>query len=178
MSLLVLMKLWKVVINMDYQIVKTNRQTDFDSVRQVYYQTWSYSYVGLVPQALLDNLNPKATWHPETRIDNTLVALTKDQKIVGVCTYGPARRQEYAGFGEIYSLYVLPQFQHQGIGQKLFQAALNTLTKDFTEIYLLVLKDNLIARAFYELFGFEASDDCIADQTEYGILHEVVYIKN
>lgn len=161
----------------NYQIVKTTKQTDFDSIRQVYYQTWNYSYVGLVPQALLDNLDEKNTWHPETRIDNTLVALTNNQQIIGVCTYGPTRRKKYAGFGEVYSLYVLPQFQHQGIGQKLFQTALEILRKDFDNLYLLVLKNNLIARAFYEMFGFEASDDCIADQTEYGILHEVVYIK-
>lgn len=171
-------KLSKVVINMDCQIAKTDSQTDFDSIRRVYYQTWTYSYVGLVPQALLDNINLKSTWHPETRINNTLVALTKDQQIVGVCTYGPARRKKYSGFGEIYSLYVLPQFQHQGIGQKLFQAALDTLQKKFNEIYLIVLKNNLTSRAFYEMFGFEVSDDFIADQTEYGMLHEVVYIKS
>ncbi len=172
------MKQSKVVTKMkNYQIVKTNQSTDFDSIRQVYYQTWTYSYAGLVPQALLDNLDTKKNWNPETRVDNTLVALTNDQQIVGVCTYGPARRQKYTGLGEIYSLYVLPQFQHQGIGQKLFQSALDILQKDFDDLYLLVLKNNLIARAFYEMFGFEASGECIADQTEYGILHEMVYVK-
>jgi len=177
-SLNLLTKQSKAVVNMDCQIVKTDSQTNFDSIREVYYQTWIYSYVGLVPQALLDNIDQETTWKPENRLNNTLVAVTSNQEIVGVCTYGPARRKKYAGFGEVYSLYVLPKFQHQGIGQKLFQAALNKLRKRFTEIYLLVLKNNLNSRSFYEMFGFEASDDLIADQTEYGMLHEVVYLKS
>lgn len=162
---------------MNYRIVKTNRKSDFDSIRNVYYRTWTYSYVGLVPQALLDNIDPKATWHPETRLNNTLVAI-QDNKIIGVCTYGPARRPKYAGLGEIYSLYVLPEFQHHGIGQELFKQALSILEKQFDETYLIVLKNNLASRAFYELFGFQATDDLIADQTEFGILHEIVYIKS
>ncbi|KRN99045.1 GNAT family N-acetyltransferase [Companilactobacillus kimchiensis] len=162
---------------MNYQITKTDQNYNFDAVRTVYYQTWNYSYRGLVPQVFLDNIDPKTTWHPETRWDNTLIAVTSDGQTIGVCTYGPARRKKYAGFGEIYSLYVLPKWHHQGIGQKLFQAALDILQQHFTDIYLIVLKANLAAQAFYELFGFTATTDLLADQTSYGILHEVVYIK-
>ena len=166
----------KAVINMNYQIVKTDSQTNFKDIQEVYYQTWQYSYVGIVPQGFLDNLN-KDMWHPSTRSNNTLVVVTADQKIVGVCTYGPARRPKYNGLGEVYSLYVLPEYQHQGIGQKLFQRALDILNQEFQDIYLIVLKNNLASRAFYELFGFQSTDDLIADQTEFGILHEIVYMR-
>lgn len=161
---------------MNFQIVKTDQNIDVDAIREVYYQTWVYSYVGLVPQGLLDNIDKKTTWHPENRLNNTLVAIV-DQKVVGVCTYGPARRNRYQNYGEIYSIYVLPNFQHKGIGKKLFQKALDILEKNFDALYLIVLRDNLPSRAFYEMFGFEPTDDLIADQTEFGILHEIVYIK-
>lgn len=163
---------------MTYHIVRTSKASNFEEIKNVYYQTWNYSYRGLVPNALLDNLDKENTWHPEIRWNNTLVAVTDNQKIVGVCTFGPARRKKYRDFGEVYSLYVLPEWQHHGIGQRLFQQALNLLQKDYVQFYLVVLKNNLSARAFYELFGFEATTDCLADQTEYGILHEIVYQKN
>lgn len=159
------------------EITRTTQNSDFEAIKQVYYQTWQYSYRGLVPESLLDNLDPNTTWDPQTRWNNTLVAM-ENGRIVGVCTFGPARRKKYNNFGEVYSLYVLPKFQHRGIGQNLFQSALDILNKDYASLYLIVLKNNLFARAFYEMYGFQATNDCIADQTAYGLLHEIVYTKN
>jgi len=161
---------------MPYQISKTDQHSDFEAIKKLYCQTWNYSYCGLVPQGFLDSLTEN-TWHPETRWNNTLIAQTSDHEIIGVCTYGPARRQKYAGFGEIYSFYVLPKWQHRGVGQKLFQAVLDILNRQFQQLYLIVLKNNLSAQAFYEWFDFKETDDFLAEQTEYGILHEVVFIK-
>jgi ribosomal protein S18 acetylase RimI-like enzyme len=158
------------------EVASTTKDFNFQTIRELYYKTWQYAYVGIVPQALLDNLKIDI-WHPETRWNNTLVALD-GEKVVGVCSFGPARRKKYQGFGEIYTLYVLPEYQHQGIGQKLFAAALENLTKKFNNFYLIVLKKNLIAQAFFEMFGFEETLDQIADQTEYGLVHEVVFTMN
>ncbi|MHC6120341.1 GNAT family N-acetyltransferase [Companilactobacillus sp. FL22-3] len=158
------------------EISRTNRSSDFEAIKQVYYQTWRYSYHGLVPELLLDQLDLKTTWNPKTRWNNTLIA-TDNQKTIGVCTFGPARRQKYYGFGEIYSFYVLPKFQHQGIGQKLFQSALDILSKDYDSLNLIVLKNNLSARAFFEMYGFQETADRIAEQTKFGLLHEIVYTK-
>lgn len=163
---------------MNFTISKANQNTDFSAIKNVYYQTWTYSYVGIIPQALLDNLDKNNTWHPETRLHNTLIACNDDKEIVGVCTYGPARRHKYDGYGEVYSLYVLPKFQHLGIGKELLQRALDILQEQYSSIYLIVLRDNLHSRAFYEWFNFVATDDYIADQTSFGILHEIVYLKN
>lgn len=160
---------------MNFEIVKATQQTDFKAIKEVYYQTWNYAYIGIVPQSFLDHLTTDI-WHPEERVNNTLIA-TVNGKIVGVCTYGPARRKNYVGYGEIYSIYVLPEFQHQGIGQKLFQSALNILQKDFNKFYLIVLKDNLIAQAFYEMFGFESTEEKLVEHTAYGDLDEIIFTK-
>lgn len=163
---------------MDYQIVKTNPKSDFTSIKDLYYKTWICSYTGLIPQGYLDNLN-KDVWHPEERINNTLIAVTKgDHKIIGVISFGPARRDKYDGYGEIYSLYVLPEYQHQGIGKKLFQTALNALKQNFSRIYLVVLKNNFAAQALYKMFGFEETLDLLSEHTDYGIIHEIVFVKN
>ena len=63
------------------QIISTTKDFNFQKISNLYYQTWQYAYVGIVPQALLDNLRVDI-WHPETRWNNTLVALDGD-KVVG-----------------------------------------------------------------------------------------------
>ncbi|PMD72208.1 hypothetical protein [Companilactobacillus nuruki] len=83
---------------MNFEIVKTDQQTNFEEIKDLYYKTWTYSYIDLIPQLFLDQLN-KDIWHPEKRIDNTLIARVSG-KIVGVCSYGPARRIKYQGFGK------------------------------------------------------------------------------
>ena len=59
-----------------------------------------------------------------------------------------------------------------------FSKVANLIIKFANDFYLIVLKKNLIAQAFYEMFGFEETLDQIADQTEYGIVHEVVFTSN
>jgi len=162
---------------MNFNVIKADKNTNFDAIKKLYYQTWQYSYQGLVPEKLLNSLDENDTWHPEKRMNNTLIAVTTTGEIIGVCSYGPARKEAYAGYGEIYSLYVLPKWQHQGIGQKLFQAALDTLTTRFPKLYLLVLQNNLFAQAFYEWFGFKETNQLITDQTKLGTLYEAVFVK-
>ena len=162
---------------MNYRIIKTDKDTDFEAIKKLYYQTWQYSYQGLVPEKLLNNLSENDTWHPEKRINNTLIAITGDGEIIGVCSYGPARKEAYSDYGEIYSLYVLPQWQHQGVGQKLFQSTLDILSKKFSKLYLLVLQNNLSAQAFYEWFGFKETNQLFTDQTKFGTLKETVFAK-
>jgi len=52
-------------------------------------------------------------------------------------------------------LYVLPTYQHQGVGQRLIQAAISRLTKPMP-VMLAVLASNHAARKFYEAQGFVA----------------------
>ncbi|HIY92767.1 GNAT family N-acetyltransferase [Companilactobacillus sp. HBUAS56275] len=160
---------------MDFNIVKANQQTDFKAIKELYYQTWTYDYIGIVPQKFLDHLTVDI-WHPKERVNNTLLA-TVSGKIVGICTYGPGRRKEFSNYGEVYSLYVLPKFQHQGIGRKLFQSTLDILQEDFDNFYLLVLKDNLFAQAFCEMFEFEPIDEQVVENTAYGNLEYIILTK-
>lgn len=77
-------------------------------------------------------------------------------KIVGFCRIG---REENNGelLGEIVALYLLPQFQRQGIGKQLMQAGIDQLRqRGYSIIVLWVLKSNVQARQFYEHCGFTA----------------------
>lgn len=86
-----------------------------------------------------------------------------DGKIVGFILFGriktrPAFDQgvvpRYGG--EIYALYVHPDYFRQGIGTKLFQAACEKLADDkLTSMVLWAIKKNKRACAFYESMGGE-----------------------
>ena len=60
--------------------------------------------------------------------------------------------------GEILSLGVLPEHQHQGIGLMLTEGLMRTFaTAGVMQAYLEVAADNVFARALYEKAGFEAT---------------------
>jgi len=57
---------------MNCRIIKTDKDTDFEAIKKLYYQTWQYSYQGLVPEKLLNNLSENDTWHPDWISPNLL----------------------------------------------------------------------------------------------------------
>lgn len=154
-------------------IQPANAQTDFDTIREIYFQTWQSAYQGLMPTAILEQLN-RQQWHPEQRMDTTQLALV-DQQIVGFCSYGPARRDRYARWGELYAIYVLPAYQHQGIGRQLLVPALQYLSTHFPSIYLEVLEKNYPAQHLYQSLGFRATQQKFTTPTSYGQVETVSF---
>ena len=157
-----------------FTIETINEDSDFDAITDVYYQTWRTSYKGVLSQRLLEKITDDKPWQPEKRIHNTFVAVSDDGKIVGVCSYGPSRQKDMVGFGEIYSIYVLPEWQNLGVGHALFLKALEKLESAYDEIFLVVIQQNTSAIDFYKSFGFIDINKNLRQQTEFGILNEIV----
>lgn len=98
-------------------------------------------------------------------------------KIVGSSTYAPARNEEYSGWGEIISIYLLPSYFHRGIGTKLLRASMNELSSmGHSNIYLWVLEDNHLARQFYEKNGFKFNGDRLQSVIGGKTLNEIRYV--
>ena len=84
------------------------------------------------------------------------VTLEQADKIVGFCRIG-TEEDDGEPLGEIVALYLLPQFQRQGIGKQLMQTGIEQLRqRGYSTIVLWVLKSNVQARQFYEHCGFTA----------------------
>ncbi|WP_300559449.1 GNAT family N-acetyltransferase [Companilactobacillus sp.] len=160
----------------DYVIKRTYGATDFDVVKDVYYQTWKTSYRGMIPQEYLDSLDKTITWHPEKLVGSTYIAVSQQNKIIGVCTYGQSRDERFPNMGEVYSIYVLPEWQSGGVGQSLLARSLHKLKAQYDQIYLAVLEKNEPAQKFYESFGFSQTEYTTTTETSYGNLHEVIYM--
>lgn len=74
-----------------------------------------------------------------------------DGIVKGVINY-----QTVADEVEICEFYVEPFFKGEGIGRKLIQHIINEVkTNQKKRIFLWVIKDNLSARKFYEMNGFQ-----------------------
>ncbi|MDO5565671.1 MAG: GNAT family N-acetyltransferase [Planctomycetia bacterium] len=139
-------------------IRKINDTDDRRQIGRIYEESWKYAYKGLVPQDYLDGIQADA-W--AKRIDDagryTLVA-TENSCTFGTAAYSASRFPQMNGYGEINSIYLLPEYIGKGYGRLLLQAAINGLSEiGFKNIFLWVLEDNHSARRFYERSGFMCS---------------------
>ena len=146
------------------------------AVSNVYEESWKYAYQGIVPQEYLDSI-PKGQWasHIEQEDRKNLV-MVQDGMIIGTTGFGKSRMIEMEGFGEIVSLYFLPQYMGKGYGRQLLLAAVRELKKmGYDKVYLWVLEENQRARRFYEKYGFMQTKRCLICNIGGKDLKEVQY---
>ncbi len=134
---------------------------DIHGMGRVYADTWKAAYRGIIPQDFLDGLMP-AWW--EDRYRQTLgkegmpksVVLLLDGQIIGVSSIMKTRDEDLSeAFGEIISLYVLPEYWHRGFGSHILDFVTGELkAMGFAYCVLWTLEENLRAQAAYERFGF------------------------
>lgn len=87
------------------------------------------------------------------KAENFYVALDKqNKKIVAYIDFGMCKWDEnYKQYGEIYAIYVLPEYQRYGIGKTLLNFAVNYFTKNnVNTILLTTFKKNTIGLNFYK----------------------------
>lgn len=145
-------------------------------VSHVYEESWKIAYHGIVPQLYLDSI-PKGRWAEwiDTNEKQTLIQLD-DDSIIGTATCAKARLNIMEGYGEIISLYLLPEYWGKGYGKQLMTAAIQNLYQmGYEKILLWVLEENLRARRFYEKYGFQKTDSVLQDNIGGRPLREVQY---
>lgn len=129
---------------------------------RIYVSAWQAGYRGIIPQPYLDALSPEQ-WRPrlETSIYKDFL-LTDGGKAVATSSISPARDVNMQRWGEIISLYVLPEHFRKGYGKFLFSYDIQQLRADgFQNLYLWVLAENHRARNFYTSMGFLPNGDTV-----------------
>ncbi|MFK8035084.1 MAG: N-acetyltransferase family protein [Hyphomicrobiales bacterium] len=89
-----------------------------------------------------------------------LLVLEFEKRIVGYANFGASRRnyppQTPDSWGEIYELYLLPEFQGVGLGKCLFKSTRSQLkTMGHGALVVWALEANGLGREFYEAMGGE-----------------------
>jgi GNAT superfamily N-acetyltransferase len=155
---------------------------DATEASRLHADTWRTSYRGLVPDALLDGLDP-TRWENGWRrgfesMDPTRVVHVAeiDGRIVGFAGAGRARAGAPPGYiGEVYAIYVRPERQGQGIGRVLLKAAAEGLVeRGLVSIVIWTLFNNPQSRGFYESRGGVVIGEK-REPFEGHELHEVAY---
>jgi ribosomal protein S18 acetylase RimI-like enzyme len=128
---------------------------------RIHVDSWRAAYRGLVPDESLRAFTYE--WREQcfrqslvTEAEETHLA-ELGQKLVAFLTLGAARDPDLDPdrAGEIWGIYVLPNYWRQGIGTKLAQEAERLLiSRGCEQAFLWVLEGNQRARQFYEAVGF------------------------
>ncbi len=137
--------------------IRVARAGDVAAIASVYVETWRSAYAGLVPDTVLAKMSEdrqRRHWTAQVAGgDTVMVAEHPNHGVVGMGSCGLCRDWRFAGAGEIYTLYVLPDWQEQGHGRDLLTAMLRAMrTAGFEAAVLWVLAGNP-SRFFYEAMG-------------------------
>lgn len=150
---------------------------NIDDVSCVYAQSWKTAYSGIIPHDYLESISENQWSDILANELSNLWVVSEGERIIGSSTYAPARDEKYIGWGEIISIYLLPEYFHQGIGTKLLRACMNELfSMGYSNVYLWVLEENRSARQFYEKNGFRFSGDIIQRVIGGRQLNEIRYV--
>ena len=136
------------------QIIIKKMETDEEIKGKafVHWRAWHEAYAGLINAEYLGKLTLEKCKEIAYRWrDNILVALDGG-RVVGFAGYGECSRDD-PDAGELFALYVLPEYWGKGAAQKLADAAMQMLSAR-SRIGLWVLKENKRAIRFYEKNGF------------------------
>lgn len=152
-------------------------EDDLCEVSNVYEKSWKSAYKDIIPQDYLDSI-PVGQWAKNVnKSDRYNLVATENGHIIGTCGFCRSRWKKYSGYGEIVSLYFLPEYTGNGFGKIMLDKAITELKKlDFENILLWVLEDNFKARKFYEKYGFTFTGDYMNDVIGGKEVREMMYV--
>lgn len=141
---------------MSIEIVPMTREDEVRGKAYVHFRAWKDAYRGLVDQDFLDarTLELSEGFALKAFEAGFATLLAKDgDRVVGFADYGPCRDEDLPDTGEVYAIYLLEPYYHQGIGTMLMREALARMAA-YPRVAVWVLEGNDRAISFYESFGF------------------------
>lgn len=116
------------------------------------------TYTGLIKDDVLNNLSVSAKGNNQEQAigsnEMIYVALNEKEQIIGFASGGKSRSPEYPYDGELYAIYLLKEYQQQGIGRKLIQSIVNELQSGgYQSMIVWVLSQNPSKLAYERLGG-------------------------
>jgi len=130
---------------------------DCEALAAIHSEAWLGAYRGLLNGVELQRLVTRrgAGWWQGALargVDIKLIEVADAP--AGYATFGSCRLRNVAAEGEIYELYLRPEYQGLGFGKKLFEAVRGELaSRGMNGLAVQVLSDNAPARAFYRAMG-------------------------
>ena len=126
---------------------------DAAAIAGVHAESWQGAYAGIIPFRALNAMISRrgtAWWADAIRRAASVIVVEIGGEVVGYATLGKNRAHELPQQGEIYELYVKPEYQGLGLGTRLFAAARDRLASHgLSGLVIWALEDNAGATRFY-----------------------------
>ena len=126
--------------------VRPAKAADAAAVASTHDEAWRAAYQGIIPGAELEKLiNRRGPqwWDSAIRKGSRVSVLVFGDKVAGYANYGRNRARSLHFEGEIYELYLRPEFQGLGFGRRLFTSAKRDLVQSgLKSMVIWALSDN------------------------------------
>ena len=140
--------------------IRQAKPADAAAVAAAHDEAWRSAYQGIIPGVELDKLiNRRGAdwWESAIRKGSRIALLAFGNNIAGYANYGRNRARSLFYDGEIYEIYLRPEFQGLGFGRRLFTAARRDLAQSgLKSLVVWALSDNEPAVEFYRALGGRA----------------------
>ncbi len=137
--------------------IRRARRADAQDIAAVHDAAWRDAYRGLIPGRELERMIARRGprwWDAAIARGSRLLVLDFADAIGGYASYGRNRVPSLPYHGEIFELYLAPQFQGLGFGRRLFEAVRADLVEHgYSTLLVWALADNDRALDFYERLG-------------------------
>ncbi len=135
--------------------------SDAKQITSVHIQAWRDTYQGILPSDYLSNISSEKRFlywkNLLCNANHKVVFVAKvEDNVVGFIEVGISERKlnNEKNIGEIFSIYVLSDYQKNGIGFSLYNKAKDWCkARDISLIFLEVLESNSTAQVFYKKLG-------------------------
>ncbi len=136
-------------------------RADAQALADIFATSWRQAYRGIIPFRQLERTlrHRDANWWASSLARGARpIVMSFDDVLIGYATAGPARRLPAScgteGVGEIFELYLSPDYQGVGFGTRLFASARAQLKKrSHASLVVWALSDNFNACEFYRNLG-------------------------
>lgn len=131
--------------------------SDADAISAIHEAAWNQAYCGLIPHKALAAMISRRDakwWSRAIRKSTRILVMEAMGEIVGYATLGSNRVSALPQQGEVYELYLQPEYQGVGLGKRLFLAARTELVRlGYSGCVVWVLEENAPAITFYRNAG-------------------------
>jgi len=167
--------------------IRKANPSDAPDIARIHIGTWQVAYRGQLPDSLLDGLSAQldrriAFWERWLTVDGptrgqTAIVAEVGGRVVGFVTFGDAEGEPCdLQVGEVYAIYLDPNYWNRGYGRDLFSAAVDGLrVHGYREATLWVLESNARTRRFYETAGWTPDGASKVDSLGDVALREIRY---
>ena len=137
--------------------IRRPRAGDAAALAELYAEAWRYAYRGILPGVALERMVARRGprwWGRAQRHGMNVLMLCFDGKAAGYATFGRSRGALHLARGEIYEIYLRPEYHGAGMGRRLFTAARRALAvRGPGSLIVWSLADNPDACRFYTAMG-------------------------